>query len=100
MLAQEAILSYYPDFSKSFVMYSDASDLKLEAGIPQDGKPPAYYTRKLNSAQKNCTVGEKELLGIEEGLKALKNLLREIKITVYTDHLNLLYAKNASQRMV
>ena len=98
MLAQEAIL-IYPDFSKHFVIHSDASDLELDAINSQDGKPLAY-TQKLNLAQKNYTVGEKELLGIVEGLKVFENVLRRMEIIVYTDHLNLLYAKNASQRMV
>ena len=55
MLAQEGILDY-PDFSKSFVIRSDVSDVQLGAMISQDGKPLAYYTRKQNSAQKNYTM--------------------------------------------
>ena len=58
MLAHEEILNY-PDSSKLFVIHSYASDLQLGAMISQDGKPLAYYTRKLNSAQKNYTLGEK-----------------------------------------
>ena len=69
MPAQEAILNY-PDFSKPFVIHSDASNLQLGAVISKDRKPLAYYTCKLNPAQKNYTVGEKELLVIVEGLKA------------------------------
>ena len=99
MLAQELIL-YYPDFSKPFVIHSDVSDLQLGAIISQDGKPLAYYTRKLNSGRKKYIVGELELLGIVEGLKAFENILRGLTIIVYTDHLNLLYANNALQRIV
>ena len=94
MLAQEGILSY-PHFSKPFVIQNDASDLQLGAIISQDRRFLAYYTRKLNSAQKNYTVGEKELLGIVEGLKAFENVLRGMEIIVYTNHLNLLHAKHA-----
>lgn len=61
MLAQKVILNF-PDFSKPFGVPSDVSDLQLGAGISQDGKSLAYYTRKLNSAQKNYTAEEKELL--------------------------------------
>ena len=75
MLIKEAMLNY-PDFTKPFHIHSDASDLQLGAVISQNGKPLAYYTRKLNSAQQNYTVGEKELLGIVEGLKAFENILR------------------------
>ena len=100
MLAQEAILNY-PDFSKPIVtIHSNTSDLQLRAVISHDGKPLASYTRKLNLARKNYTVGEKEILGVIEGLKAFKNVLRGMDIIVYIDHLNLLYAKNVSQRIV
>jgi len=44
----------------------------------------------------NYTVGEKELLDIIEGLKAFENILQGQDIIVHTNHLNLLYAKNAS----
>ncbi len=38
----------------------------------QDEKPLAFYSRKLNSAQRNYTTGEQELLSIVETLKDLK----------------------------
>ena len=79
MLPQEVILNY-PDFSKPFVIHSDASNLQFGTVISQDGKSLAYYTRKLNPAQKNYAVGEKELLGIVESLKAFKNVHRGIEI--------------------
>jgi len=43
----------YPDFSKLSVLYTDASDYQLGAVITQDGKPLAFYSRKLNNAQKS-----------------------------------------------
>jgi hypothetical protein len=48
----------------------------------------------------NYTVGEKELLGIMEGLKAFGGVVRGINVTVHNDHLNLLYQNMPSQRMV
>jgi hypothetical protein len=57
-------------------------------------------TRKLNSAQLNYTVGEKELLGIVEGLKTFEGVIRGQDLTIHTDHMNLLYQKLPSQRMM
>ena len=66
----------------------------------QDRKPLGFYTRKLNSAQLNYTVGEKELLGIIEGFKAFEGMIRGQDLTVHTDHLNLLYKSMLSQLLV
>ena len=66
----------------------------------QNGKPLGFYTRKLNDSQMNYIVGEKELLGIVEGFKAFKGILRGAITTVHTDHLNLLYRKLPSQQMI
>ena len=89
----------FPAFSKPFHLYTDASDIQLGATLVQDGKPLGFYTRKLNGAQRSYTTGEKELLGIVEGLKAFEGVIRGQDLTVHTDHLNLLYNKLPSQRM-
>ena len=44
-------------------------------------------------------MGEKELLGIVEGLKAFTGVIRGQDLTTHIDHLNLLYNKLPSQRM-
>jgi hypothetical protein len=90
----------YSDFSKPFDLYTDASDLQLGATPVQEGKLLGFYTRKLNPAQMNYTVGVKELLDIVEGLKAFNGVVRGMDVTVHTDHLNLLYQNMPSQQMV
>ena len=66
----------------------------------QEGKPLAFYTRKMNAAQSKYTTGEQELLSIVETLKSFENILMGQKITVHTDHLNLLYKKLASGHLI
>ena len=99
MLKKEALLSF-PDFNKPFHLYTDASDRQLGATVVQEGKPLGFYTRKLNAAQKNYTVGERELLGIVEGLKAFEGILRGQSLVVHTDHLNILYKHMPTQRLI
>ena len=43
--------------------------------ISQQGKPIAFWSRKLNDAQKNYTTMEKELLAIVETLKEYRTIL-------------------------
>ena len=87
MIKTEVKLAF-PDFTKPFHIYTDASDIQLGATLVQDGKPLGFYTRKLSDTQVNYTVGEKELLGIVEGLKAFAGVIRGQDLTVHTDHLN------------
>ena len=49
VMAKETILNY-PDFNKVFEIHTDASDRQLGAVISQEGKPLAFYSRKLSSA--------------------------------------------------
>ena len=59
MLTEHVPLAF-PEFEKPFDLYTDASDQQLGATLVQDGKPLGFYTQKVNSAQLNYTVGEKE----------------------------------------
>ena len=99
MLTKHATLVFL-DFKKPFNLYTDSSDRLLGATLVQDRTPLGFYTRKLNSAQLNYTVGEKELLGIIQGFKAFKGMIRGQELTVHLDHLSLLYQSMPSQRMV
>ena len=68
IISREVLLNY-PDFSKPFEIYTDASHIQLGAVITQDNKPIAFYSRKLNPAQTRYTTTERELLAIVETLK-------------------------------
>ena len=75
--------------------------MQLDAAIFQNNKPVAFYSRKLNSAQRNYTVGEKELLSIVETLKEFRTMLYGCpNITVYTDHKNYTFSKFSTQRVM
>jgi hypothetical protein len=85
VVAKETFLQY-PDHNNPFHVYADASDCKMGSVIVQEGKPVAFFSRKLNAAQRNYTTGEKELLSIVETLKEYRTMLfgcRELH--VYTD---------------
>jgi hypothetical protein len=48
---------------------------RLRAVIMQEGKPLAFYSRKLNSAKKHYTTGEQELITIVDTLKDFRDIL-------------------------
>jgi len=88
IVGREVLLSY-PDFTKPFEIYTDASHTQLGAVISQNDRPIAFYSRKLNPAQTRYTTTERELLSIVETLKEFKNILLGQEIVVFTDHKNL-----------
>ena len=50
IISQETLLAY-PDFTKPFIIHTDASHMQLGAVISQDNHPIAFYSCKLNPAQ-------------------------------------------------
>jgi hypothetical protein len=84
------VLLCYPDFNKAFNLYTDASDHQLGPVIMQDKKPIAFYSRKLNTAQKQYTITERELLSAIETCNEYKNILLgyHLPIIVFSDHKN------------
>jgi len=87
-IAKEVVLAY-PDFTKPFEIYTDASTKQLGAVITQENRPIAFFSRKLSGAQSKYTVTELELLAIVETLKEFNGMLWGQRINVYTNHKNL-----------
>jgi hypothetical protein len=88
-LVAKDVMLRFPDGSKPFHVYTDASNYQLGAVIKQEGKPIAYFSRKLTPTQRRYTTIEKELLSIIETLREYKSILYGRQITVHTDHSNI-----------
>ena len=88
-ISQNVVLAY-PDFSKPFEIYSDASLTQLGAVIIQDNRPLAFFSRKLLDTQKQYSITEIELLATVETLKEFKVMLWCQQTVVNTDHKNLI----------
>ena len=99
ILSKEVLLTY-PDFNRPFDIHTDASDVQLSSVISQNGRPIAFYSRKLNPAQTRYTTTERELLAIVETLKEFRNILLGQQITIHTDHKNLCYKNFNTNRVM
>jgi hypothetical protein len=88
-ITREVVLAY-PDYSKVFEIYTDASSKQLGAVITQENRPIAFFSQKLSTTQCKYNVTKIELLAIVETLKEFKGMLWGQSIKVYTDHANLI----------
>lgn len=85
-----------PDFSKKFFLHCDASDYGIGAVLVQldengQERPIAYMSRKLNTAQRNYSVTERECLAAVEAVKRFRCYLEMQDFEIVTDHASLLW---------
>lgn len=85
LLISEPILRYL-DFSKKFVLTTDASNYALGAVLSQDGHPVSYSSRTLNEHELNYSTIEKECLAIVWATKYFRPYLFGRKFLIETDH--------------
>jgi len=86
-----------PDPDKPYKLETDASKFVIACVLSQNigrvFKPIGYYSRALNSRERNYSVTDKELLAIVCGLQEWEYLLLGAThpIDIYTYHRNLLF---------
>jgi hypothetical protein len=80
----------YPDYSKVFEIYTDASSKQLGAVITQDNRPIAFSSQKLSDTQCKYSVTKIKLIAIVETLKEFKGVLWGQNIKAFTYHTNLM----------
>lgn len=97
LLTNDPILQY-PDFTKNFILTTDASNVAIGAILSQgtlgSDKPVAYASRTLNSSECNYSTTEKEFLAIVWATKYFRPYLFGRKFTVITDHKPLQWLMN------
>ena len=98
-LTQAPILAY-PDYSKPFIVDTDASQVAMGAVLSQvhDGaeRVVVYYSKTFTPEQSNYCVTRKELLAIVKALKHFRPHLYGRKFKVRTDHASLTWLLKTS----
>ena len=83
-------VSAYPDFSKPFRLYTDASNLSLGAILAQkqQGKEKIICcaSRTLNNAESNYSTTKKECLAVVWGVQVFRPFLVATHFEILTDH--------------
>ncbi|KAK7887257.1 hypothetical protein WMY93_026878 [Mugilogobius chulae] len=105
LLFTSAPVLIHPDPSLQFVVEVDASDTGVGAVLsqrsPVDQKlhPCAFFSRRLSPAERNYSIGDKELLAVKLALEEWRHYLEgtEIPFVVWTDHKNLSYIQSAKR---
>ena len=86
----------YPDFSKAFHMFTDASGVGVGAVLMQadaDGRlhPLSFASRSLSPTERRYSTTKREALAVLWALKNYRHLILGYPINCYTDHKPLSY---------
>ena len=95
MLSQAPVVQP-PDWTKSFHVFVDASDIAIGSVLMQLTEPkwyrPVYYaSRKLSKAERNYSTTEREALGMVYSVTKYRHYLLVRKFSFQVDHSALLY---------
>jgi len=97
-LCEEPVLQY-PDFSKPFIITTDASGIAvgeiLSQGQVNKDRPIVYASRTLTDNELKYDTYEKEALAIVYCVKHFRPYLYGRKFTLVTDHKPLMWFKHA-----
>jgi RNase H-like domain found in reverse transcriptase len=95
----KAPIVQYPDFTKSFLLHTDASGTGVGAVLAQKEETQehviAYASRTLNPAEKNYAITELECLAIVWAVKYFRHYLYGSKFTIVTDYTALKWLLNS-----
>ena len=94
-LAHAALLAH-PDSNAELAVVADASDTSIGAALQQSTsqgwQPLAFFSRKLNPAQRKYGTYDRELLAIYEAIRYFRHMVEARTFAIYTDHKPLTFA--------
>jgi hypothetical protein len=89
-LVQAPVLTV-PDFFKTFVVETDASDTCFGAVLMQEGHPISYLSKPIHSKNRALSTYEKEYMAVLLAIEKWRPYLQGQQFIIKTDHRSLLF---------
>lgn len=98
LLAKEVTLSY-PDFDKTFILNTDASEFAVGGVLQQHDnnghlRPITFFSRTLNESEVKYSTIEREALAVVYGLTVNRSIILGFPVKVASDHRPLVWLFN------
>lgn len=97
----QATLLAHPNSTADLAIVTDASDSAIGAVLQQKNgehwQPLAFFSHKLNPAQKKYSPYDRELLAVYEAIKYFRYMVEARTFSVFTDHKPLTFAFSMSK---
>jgi len=86
-----------PNFTKTFEIKCDASNIGIGVVLLQEGHPITYFSEKLKGSHFNYSTYDKELYALVRALQNWQHYLFSKKFVIHSDHESLKYLKGQSK---
>lgn len=93
------VMLNYPDFNKSFILETDASNSGIGAVLYQEKLLIGFFSYKFKKSEQNYTIVEKETFAILKSLIHFKQIVFNSKIIIKTDNNNLIFNSPLTTRI-
>jgi hypothetical protein len=84
----------FPDFSKEFIVETDACDTGIGAVLTQEGHPIAYFSKGLSIANQRLSTYEKEFITVLMAVDKWRSYLHRNPFIIKTGHQSLCHLQD------